>query len=31
MALYTVKQGIAHRLMTPEEIFHRGIMTKEVI
>ena len=31
MALYTFQQGIAHRLMTPEEIFPRGIMTKVVI
>jgi 4,5-dihydroxyphthalate decarboxylase len=31
MALYTVQQGIAHRLMKPEEIFPRGIMTKVVI
>ncbi|MGH9255491.1 MAG: hypothetical protein ACRD3C_13100 [Vicinamibacterales bacterium] len=25
------QQGIAHRLMTPEEMFPRGIMTKVVI
>jgi len=31
MARYTFQQGIAHRLMTPEEIFPRGIMTKVVI
>jgi 4,5-dihydroxyphthalate decarboxylase len=31
MALYTTQQGIAHRLMTPEELFPRGIMTKVVI
>ena len=31
MALYTFQQGIAHRLMTPEEIFPTGIMTKVVI
>jgi 4,5-dihydroxyphthalate decarboxylase len=31
MALYTVQQGIAHRLMQPEEIFPKGIMTKVVI
>jgi 4,5-dihydroxyphthalate decarboxylase len=31
MALYTVQQGIAHRLMAPEEIFPAGIMTKVVI
>jgi 4,5-dihydroxyphthalate decarboxylase len=31
MALYTVQQGIAHRLMTPDEIFPAGIMTKVVI
>jgi 4,5-dihydroxyphthalate decarboxylase len=31
MALYTVQQGIAHRLMAPEEIFPGGIMTKVVI
>ena len=31
MALYTFQQGIAHRLMTPDEIFPSGIMTKVVI
>ena len=31
MALYTHQQGIAHRLMTPEEMFPAGIMTKVVI
>jgi 4,5-dihydroxyphthalate decarboxylase len=31
MARYTFQQGIAHRLMTPEELFPRGIMTKVVI
>ena len=31
MALYTLQQGIAHRLMTPEELFPKGIMTKVVI
>jgi len=31
MALYTTQQGIAHRLMTPEEMFPRGIMTTVVI
>jgi len=31
MALYTHQQGIAHRLMTPEEFFPAGIMTKVVI
>jgi 4,5-dihydroxyphthalate decarboxylase len=31
MALYTMQQGIAHRLMKPEEIFPTGIMTKVVI
>ena len=31
MALYTVQQGIAQRMMTPEEIFPKGIMTKVVI
>ncbi len=31
MALYTVQQGIAHRLMTPEELFPSGIMTRVVI
>jgi 4,5-dihydroxyphthalate decarboxylase len=31
MALYTHQQGIAHRLLTPEEMFPRGIMTKVVI
>ena len=31
MALYTFQQGIAHRLMKPEEIFPKGIMTKVVI
>jgi 4,5-dihydroxyphthalate decarboxylase len=31
MALYTFQQGIAHRLMKPEELFPRGIMTKVVI
>ena len=31
MMLYTFQQGIAHRMMTPEEIFPRGIMTKVVI
>jgi len=31
MLLYTFQQGIAHRLMTPEEIFPTGIMTKVVI
>ncbi len=31
MALYTVQQGIAHRLMAPEEMFPAGIMTKVVI
>ena len=31
MALYTMQQGIAHRLVTPEEMFPRGIMTKVVI
>jgi 4,5-dihydroxyphthalate decarboxylase len=31
LARYTFQQGIAHRLMTPEEIFPKGIMTKVVI
>ena len=31
MALYTFQQGIAHRLMTPEEIFPPGLMTKVII
>ena len=31
MALYTMQQGIAHRLMAPEELFPAGIMTKVVI
>ncbi len=31
MALYTYQQGIAHRLMKPEEFFPAGIMTKVVI
>jgi 4,5-dihydroxyphthalate decarboxylase len=31
MALYAVQQGIAHRLMQPEELFPRGIMTRVVI
>ena len=31
MALYTHQQGIAHRLMKPEEFFPEGIMTKVVI
>ena len=31
MARYTFEQGIAHRLMAPEELFPRGIMTKVVI
>ena len=31
MALYTLQQGIAHRSMTPEEMFPAGVMTKVVI
>ena len=31
MALYTLQQGIAHRLMAPEEMFAKGIATKVVI
>jgi 4,5-dihydroxyphthalate decarboxylase len=31
MALYTHQQGIAHRLMKPEEFFPAGIMTRVVI
>jgi 4,5-dihydroxyphthalate decarboxylase len=31
MALYTFQQGIAHRRLTPEEMFPRGIMTKVII
>jgi 4,5-dihydroxyphthalate decarboxylase len=31
MARYTFEQGIAHRLMRPEEFFPAGIMTKVVI
>ena len=31
MARYTLQQGIAHRLMKPEELFPAGIMTKVVI
>ena len=31
MALYTLQQGIAHRLMSPEEMFAKGIATKVVI
>ena len=31
MARYTFEQGISHRLMTPEEFFPAGIMTKVVI
>jgi len=31
MALYALQQGIAHRLMKPEDLFPRGIMTKVVI
>ena len=30
-ALYAFQQGIAHRLMKPEELFPKGIMTKVVI
>ena len=30
-ALYAFQQGIAHRLMKPEELFPRGIMTKVII
>ena len=30
-ALYALQQGIAHRLMKPEELFPAGIMTKVVI
>lgn len=30
-ALYAFQQGIAHRLLTPEEMFPKGIMTKVVI
>ncbi|NOT25505.1 MAG: ABC transporter substrate-binding protein [Acidobacteria bacterium] len=30
-ALYAFQQGIAHRLMKPEELFPQGIMTKVVI
>ncbi len=31
MLLYTHQQGIAHRHMTPEDIFPQGIMTKVVV
>ena len=31
MALYTFQQGIAHRLLRPEEMFPSGIMTRVVI
>ena len=31
MARYTFQQGIAHREMTPEEMFPQGIMTKVII
>jgi 4,5-dihydroxyphthalate decarboxylase len=31
MLLYTHQQGIANRLMTPEEIFPSGIMTKVIV
>lgn len=31
MSLYTHQQGIAHRLMKPEELFPKGIMTKVII
>ena len=31
IALYTFQQGIAHRLMTPDDIFPTGIMTKVII
>ncbi len=31
MAMYTLQQGIAHRQMTPEEMFPAGVMTKVVI
>lgn len=31
LALYTMQQGIAHRLMTPEEMFPAGITTKVII
>jgi 4,5-dihydroxyphthalate decarboxylase len=30
-ALYAYQQGIAHRLMAPEELFPRGIMTKVIV
>ena len=31
MLLYTYQQGIAHKHMTPENIFPKGIMTKVVV
>lgn len=31
MLLYTYQQGIAHRHMTPEEIFPKGVMTKVIV
>jgi 4,5-dihydroxyphthalate decarboxylase len=31
LALYTFQQGIAHRLMKPEELFPKGLMTKVVV
>jgi hypothetical protein len=30
-ALYAIQQGIAHRLLKPEELVPRGIMTKVII
>lgn len=31
MLLYTYQQGIAHKHMTPEDIFPKGIMTKVIV
>jgi 4,5-dihydroxyphthalate decarboxylase len=31
MLLYTYQQGIAHRHMTPDEIFPKGMMTKVIV
>jgi 4,5-dihydroxyphthalate decarboxylase len=31
MLLYTDQQGIAHKHVTPEDVFQKGIMTKVVV
>ena len=31
MLLYTYQQGIAHKHVTPEDIFQNGIMTRVVV